>query len=223
MPYETTCPKGHRLQVSDAPPGAADPVPGVQRVVRRSRRQPAPVAGPAGQTGALERLLRPGLGSRPLLAPGRAADGGHRSGPRAAFQGLRLDQPARRRACGGDCAKGRRAIRRRRQDQGTCHPAQIDEKSPLGGEAKPNATRTDFEELNEGRRPTWPLPRPRIARPDQPGEWRELKIAARTASSDHKINGYWRKLFFVFASIVLSLGLWWSQVPAPKGPNAGSP
>ena len=26
-------------------------------------------------------------------------------------------------------------------------------------------------------------------------------------NTDHKINGYWRELFFVFAAIVLSLGL----------------
>ena len=41
----------------------------------------------------------------------------------------------------------------------------------------------------------------------QGGEWRELEIAARTAGMNHKINGYWRELFFVFAAIVLSLGL----------------
>jgi hypothetical protein len=39
------------------------------------------------------------------------------------------------------------------------------------------------------------------------GEWRDLEIAAHTAKTYHKINGYWRELFFVFASIVLSLGL----------------
>jgi uncharacterized membrane protein len=34
-----------------------------------------------------------------------------------------------------------------------------------------------------------------------------LDIAARTAKTDHTINGYWRELFFVFAAIVLALGL----------------
>jgi hypothetical protein len=39
------------------------------------------------------------------------------------------------------------------------------------------------------------------------GEWRELEIASREAARRHKIDGYWRELFFVFAAVVLSLGL----------------
>ena len=39
------------------------------------------------------------------------------------------------------------------------------------------------------------------------GEWRELEIAAHTAKTSYKVNGYWREMFFVFASIVLSSGL----------------
>jgi hypothetical protein len=36
---------------------------------------------------------------------------------------------------------------------------------------------------------------------------RDLKIAARDAAADNEINGYWREMFFVFASLVLSCGL----------------
>jgi hypothetical protein len=39
------------------------------------------------------------------------------------------------------------------------------------------------------------------------GDWRELEFAARVAVTNHKINGYWRELFFVFAAIVLAIGL----------------
>ena len=46
-------------------------------------------------------------------------------------------------------------------------------------------------------------------------------MAAREAGRRHKIDGYWRELFFVFAAVVLSLGL--LIVSWPKGPNCGSP
>ena len=39
------------------------------------------------------------------------------------------------------------------------------------------------------------------------GKWRDLDIDARDAAVDNRINGYWREIFFVFATVVLAVGL----------------
>ena len=39
------------------------------------------------------------------------------------------------------------------------------------------------------------------------GTWADLDSAAHTAGATNQINGWWREVFFVFASVVLSLGL----------------
>ena len=39
------------------------------------------------------------------------------------------------------------------------------------------------------------------------GPWRTLESNARSAMTSYQIDGYWRQIFFVFASIVLASGL----------------
>lgn len=39
------------------------------------------------------------------------------------------------------------------------------------------------------------------------GRWRELQSTARDADSQNRAAGYWREMFFVFASVVLAVGL----------------
>jgi hypothetical protein len=39
------------------------------------------------------------------------------------------------------------------------------------------------------------------------GEWHELRTAARNAKRTFAVNSYWHELFFVFAAVVLVLGL----------------
>ena len=39
------------------------------------------------------------------------------------------------------------------------------------------------------------------------GQWRDLAIKARDASDNNKIGAYWRELFFVCATLVLAVGL----------------
>jgi len=39
------------------------------------------------------------------------------------------------------------------------------------------------------------------------GAWRDLETNARIVKTNQQINGYWREIFFVFASIVLATGL----------------
>lgn len=38
-------------------------------------------------------------------------------------------------------------------------------------------------------------------------DWRQLDIDARDAAVDNRISGYWREVFFVFATVILAIGL----------------
>ena len=94
---------------------------------------------------------------------------------------------------------------------------QIDEITARGN-LKPEDQKK-IDDLNK-RRANLPAALAKERKAKETGEWRDLEIAAHTASTNHKINGYWRELFFVFAAVVLSLGLLvvsWSA----KGPNGG--
>ena len=73
------------------------------------------------------------------------------------------------------------------------------------GEVKPDDQKK-IDDLNK-RRTDLAASAAKDRKAKQDGEWRELEIAARMAAADHKINGYWREVFFVFAAVVLSLGL----------------
>ena len=94
MPYETTSPKGHRLQVSDAHLGQRIQCPACNESVRRPRRQPVrrrsrPADGKlANLSPAWRRILAvpPLLAGRPMVAIGLLLV--------LLFQRLRLDQPA---------------------------------------------------------------------------------------------------------------------------------
>ena len=39
------------------------------------------------------------------------------------------------------------------------------------------------------------------------GAWRKLGIAARDAAANNQMNAYWREIFFVFATLILAVGL----------------
>ncbi len=81
---------------------------------------------------------------------------------------------------------------------------EIDEISPRG-EAKPDDQKKSDELKKRLTELEASFAKERKAK--EAGEWRDLEITARTAKTNHTINGYWRELFFVFAAIVLSLGL----------------
>ncbi len=44
-------------------------------------------------------------------------------------------------------------------------------------------------------------------RKQERGAWRDLEVAGHAAKTSQLINGYWREIFFVFASLVLAAGL----------------
>jgi len=204
MPYETTCPKGHRLQVSDTHLGQRIQCPACSEsfIVPDGSRPQAPVI--PSKTGRwnvsgdaasdLGRLSL--LAGRPMVAIGlvlvllsKGCDSvSHRGVDRADGLAKRVVQEF------DDAAKGKELDIQR----------QIDELATRS-EVKPD----DQKKIDDLRKSQTDLAAAsaKARKAKESGDWRELDIAARTAVTNHKINGYWRELFFVFASIVLSLGL----------------
>ena len=204
MPYETTCPKGHRLQVSDAHLGQRIQCPACNEsfVVPDGSRSPSPGPPNRPEPWKIAPDLASDLGRLSLLA-GR---------PMVAF-GLVLvllskgcDSISRR---GVDRAEAiaQRAVEQFNDDGKAKELAiqrEIDEITARG-EVKPDDQKR-IDELNK-RRADLAAASAKDRKAKEAGEWRDLEIAAHAATTDHKINGYWRELFFVFAAIVLSLGL----------------
>jgi hypothetical protein len=211
MLHEATCPKGHRLQVADAHVG--------QRV-----NCPA-----CGETfAATEANLRPKSSTPPQLSPKVAIDPRRWKSPTEpvphvwpswtavgrpliAF-GLMLtlvsrgcDAISRR---GVDRAKAKlTVVQTQFSAQWQKKRAELDDKI-AAAEAK-EAKARDRNLLIDLR-----LQKADIAdREDKErekkkrSEWQELDTAARNAEANYQINGYWREILFVFASMVLAGGL----------------
>ena len=205
MSYETTCPKGHRLQVSDAHLGQRIQCPACNEsfVVPDGNRSQAPAAPPSGperwklSSDTASDLSRVSLlAGRPMVAIGLIL----------VLLSKGCDSISRR---GVDRAE---AIAQRAEEQFNEEvkakeldiQRQIDEITP-GGEVKPDDQKK-IGDLNK-RKAELAVSSAKDRRAKEAGEWREGRLAARTASTNHKTNAYWRELFFVFAAIVLSLGL----------------
>ncbi len=204
MPYETTCPKGHRLQVSDAHLGQRIQCPACNEsfVVPDTGRplSPAPPSRLGGWkissdlASDLNRFSL--LAGRPMVAIGlvlvllsKGCDAiGQRGVDRADAMKVRAVEKF------DDGVKTRELDIQR----------EIDEIAARG-EVKPDDQKK-IDDLNK-RKADLAASAAKDRKARETGEWRELEIAAHTAITDHKINGYWRELFFVFAAIVLSLGL----------------
>ena len=204
MPYETTCPKGHRLQVSDAHLGQRIQCPACNEsfvVPDGSRPQ-----SPASPSGTERWRISPDLASdlgrfsllagRPLVAIGlvlvllsKGCDAISRRGVERA-EALTLLAAEQF----DDAAKTKELAIQREIDEITAR-----------GDVKPDEQKK-IDELKK-RRTEVAASSAKDRKAKQANEWRDLEIAAHTASTYHKINGYWREAFFVFASIVLSLGL----------------
>ncbi len=204
MSYETTCPKGHRLQVSDAHLGQRIQCPACNEsfVVPDGSRLPA--VAPPNKSGRwkvssslasdLSRLSI--LAGRPMVAIGlvlvllsKGCDSiGQRGVDRAEAMKLKAVEKF------DDGVKAKEVEIQREIDEITAR-----------GDVKPDDQKK-IDELNK-RKAELDKAEAKNRRAKEAGDWRELEAVARSAKSDHKINGYWRELFFVFAAIVLSLGL----------------
>ena len=140
------------------------------------------------------------MAGRPLVALGlvllllaRGCDEISRRGvQRAKDEGSRRPRPVRR-GLGTPIAELDGKIRDHRGRQGRQGPRQ-----QTVGRVEDQRARSSLRAAPNNR-----------SRPRRP--WRALDAAAKTATSNHRINGYWRQIFFVFASIVFAIGLLWSM------------
>ena len=209
MPYEATCPKGHRFPVTEANFGqpVSCPTCGESFVVPDLRSQPSATGPTAAKTGMEPRhWLGPdfacGLSGCPVL----------RGRPLVAI-GLVLVLLAR-----GCDTLGKRSVDRavakataaRDQFNDEWQKARLeleDKIATLAEKSEPKAE--DQKTLSELRTQLNDLPsqEAKARRKFEAGTWRELDIKARTAKANDQINGYWREMFFVLASMVLAIGL----------------
>jgi len=204
MPYETTCPKGHRLQVSDAHLGQRIQCPACNEsfvVPDGSRPQT-----PASPNRAEHWKTSPGLASdlgrlsllagRPMVAIGLVLVLLSKGCDTVSHRGVDRADAIAKKAIEqfDDAAKGKELVIQREIDEITTR-----------GEVKPEEQKK-IDELKK-RLSDFAASSAKERKAKVAGEWRELEFAAHTAGTDYKINSYWHELFFVFAAIVLSLGL----------------
>jgi hypothetical protein len=202
MPYETTCPKGHRLQVSDSHLGQRIQCPACNEsfVVPNGSRTPAPSSNRGGWTVSpamavdLPRLAR--WTGRPLVVVG-----------------LLLALLSK----GCDAINQHGAVRASALAQAAVDQFEEDvqfKKQVLQNEIKGLSSRDDLKaddrkKLDELRKEAAELDAQaaKDRKSKELGEWRDLRSAARNAKRTLAVNGYWHELFFVFAAIVLVFGL----------------
>ncbi len=204
MPYETTCPKGHRLQVSDAHLGQRIQCPACNEsfiVPDGSKPEAAAKAGSAGtwkpSFNVVSELNRLSLWlGRPMVAVGlilvllsKGCDTvGKRGVDRAeAFVQKATDQ------FNDDWKLQQIELQN-----------QIDDLKGRGDLKGDDQKKVDDLNRRLGELTAREAKERKVK---ESGEWRTLDVSARAGKTSYKINGYWRELFFVFASVVLSLGL----------------
>ena len=218
MAYETVCPKGHRLQITRAHFGQSVDCPtcGEPFVVPdTSGEKPAEGSpGALGGSSAAGRSSGPGRlmplarrAGHPMLAVGlvlvlfsRGCDViGNRSVDRAKtkakiaasrFDGQWEDKQARARLRIID-------IEKRQEDERNKDEPDYDLISQWSKDIE--AIQKEVAKFAEDQKKARELL--------ELGKWRELNNAARDADANNKINAYWRAVFFVFATVVLALGL----------------
>ncbi len=217
MSYEATCPKGHRLQVTEAHFGerVTCPACGEAFVVPDLGKAPGPATPPhpTVKTGSDTRRWKPSADSVAALTSASLVAGR----PLVAL-GLVLVLLAR-----GCDEVGRRGVERAEMkakaardsfdNQWQTQQIELEGKIAAIEENKeprsPEAKTADAKAVADLRAQLADLERHRAIdkRQDETGPWRSLDIAARTARSGNQIDAYWRQIFFVFASIVLASGL----------------
>ena len=211
MTYEITCPQGHRLQVTEAHIGQSVNCPTCNESFTvpdlGGRGQPVMPAPPDTKTGmdpkrwtvpdAASKLSRWSLVSgRPMVAVGlvlvllaRGCDGIGKRGLERADMKVK--------AAKEEFDDGWQTTRLDLERQ----VAVIEEsKEPKAEEQKKLADlKSQLSDLDTRQA--------KARKAKESGDWRAMELNARTAKANYQINGYWREMFFVFASIVLSVGL----------------
>lgn len=221
MPYEAICPKGHRLQVTDSHfnervtcPTCGEPfvVPDLVKQLPSGSQAGGSQAGGSSSSTPKSTARSsqwktplgkvPDMALLPLLA-GR---------PMVAI-GLVLVLFAR--GCDGISQRGvdrleAKVEAAKEQFTDACETQQFDLKARIAALEDSKDRKPDEQKMLADLKVQLGELTARQAKErklKESGEWRNLEVAARAAKSSHKLNGYWRELFFVFAAIVLTLGL----------------
>ena len=217
MPFETTCPKGHRLQVSESHLGQRIQCPACNEsfvVPNGSQTRPPQTPGRGWSvspetTRDLSRHAR-WIG-RPLVAVG-----------------LLLALLSK----GCDAINLHSATRASAVAQTTVEQFDDDvqaKKLALQNDlrivsGRDDAKADDRKRADELRKEiaSYEAQSAKDRRSKEAGEWHELKTAARSAKRTFAVNSYWHELFFVFAAVVLVSGLLIQSWSAARGRAAGS-
>jgi hypothetical protein len=213
MPYEATCPKGHRLQVTEGHFGQRVNCPtcGEAFVVPELGKAAAsstPPSQSAGKAGLDTRRWKPSLemvsglsqgglwAGRPLVAVGlvlvllvRGCDG---VGQRGVQRAEGKVQAARDELADSYQTKRLQLEEKISERQDNSDPKAEDD--PKLTDLKTQLADLAAREAKDRKK-------------CERGAWRGLEINARTAKTNQQINAYWREIFFVFASILLAIGL----------------
>jgi hypothetical protein len=212
MPYEATCPKGHRLHVTEAHFGqhVNCPTCGEPFVVAESGKAAASSTPPppSGRAAPDYRRWKPS----PEMVLGLSQASLWAGRPMVAV-GLMLVLLAR----GCDTVSQRGVLRAEMKVQAArdefadkCQNQLLPREARLAAlEENKEPKELDQKAIDDLKRELSDL-RAKEAKDRkkcEQGAWRDLEIAARTAKTNQQINGYWRELFFVFASVVLAAGL----------------
>jgi hypothetical protein len=210
MPFETTCPKGHRLQVSDSHLGQRIQCPACNEsfIVPGSIAASGTLTRSPQSKSDLSRLTR--WAGRPLIAVGlllallsKGCDAINlRSAARAA-------------------AVAKTTVEQFDEDVKAKKLAMQNE-TRLRDDAKPDDRKRAEEARKELIEFGIKSDKDRSGR--MAGEWHELQTAAENAKRTFAVNGYWHELFFVFAAVVLVVGLliesWCAEGPERQGRRA---
>jgi hypothetical protein len=209
MPYEVTCPKGHRLQVTESHFGerVSCPTCGEAFVVPNLGKAQAANFPPLPGS-------KPSAESRPWKAPFAAVSDFKRlpvwTGRPLVAVGLILVLFSR----GCDVISQRNIARTAEKMASavadfkeTWEGKQLDIERAIKLERDKNEPdQKKLESLDNDLKETRKK-KDKAEEENQTRAWRSLKIGAREADSAYRINGYWRELFFVFSTITLAMGL----------------
>jgi hypothetical protein len=221
MPFEITCPKGHRLQISDAHFGQRIQCPACNEwFVVPDASQPQSPAPPSKLGGKMPSNPLSNLGrlslltGRPMVAVGlllvllcKGCESVGRRGVESAEANLEKAKTQFQDEKNSKLNPIRRELGLPTQDETAIGDHGIATRPALTGHSADEAAKPDEKEKLAKRLDELTKSYNKDENAKQDGEWHDLRNVAREANSGYKINGYWRELFFVFGGIVLSLGL----------------
>lgn len=213
MPYEATCPKGHRLQVTEAHfgervmcptcgepfvvPDASSKIPGSGSLPQSSGKAGLDYRRWKASFEAFSGLARPSLlAGRPMVAVGLLL----------VLLARGCDSVSRR---GVDRADMKAKVAREQFDD-EWQKTRLDLEEKLAAlEDNKDSRSQDFKAIADLKTQLSDVAgrQAKARKLAESGTWRALDANTRAAKASQQIDGYWREIFFVFASMVLATGL----------------